>query len=633
MANRKNLTTLGVISVFLVVLVAAGAAQGQWIEEQKLLALDGEEGDNFGISVSISGDFCIVGRYWVYPSFPSWQYGSAYIFKHEEDGWVQQIKLLASDSEVEDWFGFSVSISGDYCIIGAYEDDDNGPDSGSAYIFKREGDNWIQQAKLVASNGQVGDRFGWSVSISGDYCIVGAPYSDEYSYWSGLAYIFKREGESWVEEVRLSASDGETEDKFGLSVSIDCNYCIVGAPYDDDNGHWSGSAYIFKHEGESWIEQAKLLALDGKYKDHFGLSVSISGDYCVLGAYEDDDNGTDSGSAYVFKREGENWVQQSKLIASDGQAVDMFGLSVSISDSRCIIGAWRDDDNGDSSGSAYIFNREGETWTEHAKLLASDGQAGDFFGFSVSTSGDRCIVGADRDDDNGSNSGSAYVFMMAEPNNTVAVACIVGGDRAVEVGSGCEARVILDGSCSSDEDSTPGTNDDIVHFDWYKVDPCAPNFEDFLGSGEIIDCNLPLGEHIIVLEVIDKAGAFDTNEVTIIVQDTTPPDFTLSVTPTTLWPVNHKMVQITPSWMASDICDASPEVSLVSITMNEGDEAKGDGHTTDDIQVSNDGSIYLRAGRSGTGNSRIYTITYQAVDDSGNAAVASATVTVPHDQR
>ena len=217
--------------------------------------------------------------------------------------------------------------------------------------------------------------------------------------------------------------------------------------------------------------------------------------------------------------------------------------------------------------------------------------------------------------------------------NTTPVACIVGGERIVECESCWGARVTLDGSCSSDADSAPGTNDDIVSFDWYKVDACDPNFEDFLASGEIIDCNLPLGEHIIVLEVIDKAGAFDTNEVMIIVQDTTPPDFTLSVTPTMLWPANHKMVLITPSWTASDICDESPEVTLVNITMNEGDEAKGDGHTAGDIQIGDDGSIYLRAERSGAGSGRIYTITYQAVDDSGNVAVARATVTVPHDQR
>jgi hypothetical protein len=217
-------------------------------------------------------------------------------------------------------------------------------------------------------------------------------------------------------------------------------------------------------------------------------------------------------------------------------------------------------------------------------------------------------------------------------SNFVPVACIAGGNHIVEVGSGCEARVTLDGSCSSDEDSTPGTNDDISDFDWYKVDPCDPNMEDFLGSGEIIECNLPLGEHDIVLEVIDKAGAFDTNEVTIIVQDTTPPEFTLSVTPTTLWPPNHKMVEITPSWEASDNCDESLEVTLVSITTNEDDDAKGDGHTTDDIQVDDNG-IWLRAERSGKGTGRVYTITYQAADDSGNVTVQEATVTVPHNRR
>jgi len=217
--------------------------------------------------------------------------------------------------------------------------------------------------------------------------------------------------------------------------------------------------------------------------------------------------------------------------------------------------------------------------------------------------------------------------------NTAPVACIVGGDRAVEVGSGCEVRVILDGSCSSDVDSTPGTNDDIEYFDWYEqIDPCDPNSDLFLGSGEIIECNLPLGEHNIILEVTDKAGAFDANEVTITVEDTTPPEFSLSVEPSVLWPANHKMVLITPSWEASDNCDESPEVTLVSITSNEEDDAKGDGHTSDDIRVDDNG-IWLRAERSGTGTSRVYTIIYRAVDDSGNVTVNSTTVTVPHDRR
>ena len=293
-----------------------------------------------------------------------------------------------------------------------------------------------------------------------------------------------------------------------------------------------------------------------------------------------------------------------------------------------------------------------------------------------------------------------------------------GPDQIIEAQAPWGAAATLDASGSSDADSTPGTNDDIVYFDWHKVDPCAPNADVFIGSGRIIDCNLSFGEHIIILEVIDRAGASDVDEVTIVIQDTTqpvfttipqdltvecdgnynvaelnawlagvaavdkcgsvtitndfvgipnecgatgsatvtwtaedeygntatttatftivdttPPEFEFSITPTVLWPPTHKMVKITPSWTVSDECDASPDVLLVSIVMNEGDNTIGDGHTTDDIQIGDDGTIYLRSERSGTGNDRLYTITYQAVDDCGNAAVRSATVTVPHDRR
>ena len=211
--------------------------------------------------------------------------------------------------------------------------------------------------------------------------------------------------------------------------------------------------------------------------------------------------------------------------------------------------------------------------------------------------------------------------------NAAPVACIMGGDKIIEVGISCEARVILDGSCSSDADSTPETNDDIEYFDWYEaIDACDPNSDIFVGSGEVIECNLPLGEHDIILEVTDKAGAFDANEVTITVEDTTAPEFSLTVEPDVLWPANHKMALITPSWEVSDNCDEWPEVTLVSITINE------DGAMEDDIQVDDDG-IWLRAERSGTGSGRIYTITYQAVDDSGNVTQKSAAVTVPHDRR
>ncbi len=228
--------------------------------------------------------------------------------------------------------------------------------------------------------------------------------------------------------------------------------------------------------------------------------------------------------------------------------------------------------------------------------------------------------------------------------NTSPVACIADVNETIEAQGPFGAKVVLDGSCSSDADSAPGTNDDINDFNWYEIDECSEavslpalslsngsnlpedSNEIYLGSGEILDCNLPLGEHTILLEVTDKAGATDSNEITVTVEDTTPPEIELSVTPNILWPPNGKMIEITPACIASDICDPEPGISLVGITMNEPGNA-------DDIRIDSDGSIHLCATRSGNSKGRIYTLTYQACDESGNCTTQSAAVTVPHDWR
>ncbi len=408
--NEKNNKCFIVIAAVIVCFAFAGASRAGngWgdapfvIERQKLLASDGAANDYFGISVSISGDYAIVGAY-----YDDSVKGSAYIFKWDGTSWVQQAKLTASDGAASDYFGWSVSISGDYAIVGAMYDDSG---KGSAYIFKWDGTSWVQQAKLIASDGAASDYFGWSVSIRGDYAIVGAMYDDDKGTDSGSAYIFKWNGASWVQQKKLLASDGAASDYFGYSVSISGDYVIVGAIYDDDKGTNSGSAYIFLRGGTNWVQQAKLTASDGAANDYFGVSVSISGDYAIVGAPLDDDKGADSGSAYIFLRGGTSWVQQAKLTASDGAASDYFGWSVSISGNYAIVGAYYDDDKGTNSGSAYISNRDGTSWSQQQKLLASDGAPSDVFGYSVSISGDLAIVGAYYDDDKGSESGSAYAF-------------------------------------------------------------------------------------------------------------------------------------------------------------------------------------------------------------------------------
>jgi hypothetical protein len=405
MRRGKRLYVIAGIICLLVWVNLAGAGLP---EQAKLMSSDGAAYDCFGQSVSISGDYAIVGAYGNDAN------GSAYIFKRDEVNWSEEAKLIASDGTASDCFGWSVSISGDYAVVGAPYDDDNGGNSGSAYIFKRDGVNWSEQAKLTASDGAVGDSFGYSVSISGDYVIIGAVWDDDNGSGSGSAYIFKRDGTSWSQQAKLTALGGAASDYFGCSVSISGDYAIIGANSEDIYGYGGGSnhgsAYIFKRDGTNWSEDKRITASDAAEYDYFGCSVSISGDYAIIGANGGDDNGGDSGSAYIFKRNGTNWSEQAKLVASDGAAGDHFGNSVSIGGDYAIVGAYWDDDNGEDCGSAYIFKRYWTGWGEQDKLTASDGATSDWFGYSVSIGGDYAIVGAPYDGDNGDNSGSAHVY-------------------------------------------------------------------------------------------------------------------------------------------------------------------------------------------------------------------------------
>jgi len=375
---------------------------------QELFASDGATGDLFGDSVSIDGDYALIGAY---EDDDNGDYsGSAYIFKRDGTVWTEQSKLLPSDGESMECFGGSVSIDGDYALIGVSNDDDNGYGSGSAYIFKRDGTVWNEQSKLLPSDGKEGHTFGCSVAIDGDYALIGAVGDDDNGAYSGSAYIFKCDGTVWNEQSKLLPSDGEDNECFGVSVSIDGDYTIIGAPGDNDFGYDSGSVYIFKRDGTVWNEQSKLLPSDGESSEFFGMYVSISGDYALIGVWGDDDNGDRSGSAYIFKQDGNIWTQQVKLLPSDGKTCGYFGFSVSINGDYAIIGGYGDDDNGNNAGSVYVFKRIGATWFRHVKLLAPDGIEDDCFGWSVSLDGDYAIIGAVGADGYEPGSGSVYVF-------------------------------------------------------------------------------------------------------------------------------------------------------------------------------------------------------------------------------
>jgi len=359
--------------------------------------------DYFSISVSIEGDYAIIGEFCGDDN--GRKSGAAYVFKNDGTTWNKQAKLLPSDGRPNDRFGWAVSLSNNYTIIGAYNDDDNGINSGSAYIFRRDGTTWVQEAKILPSDGEANDHFGISVAIDGDYAVVGADVSDDNGLNSGSAYIFRRDGTTWVQEAKILPTDVDIDDEFGLSVSIKDGYVIIGAPGDDDN---SGSAYVFRRDGTTWVQEAKIMASDGTSGDSFGFPVRLYNDFAIIGSVWNNNNG----SAYVFNHNGTNWIEQTKLLASDGAAEDKFGWDISISGDYVLIGVPFNDDNvnGVDAGSVYVFKYDGINWNEEAKLLPSDGQAGDGFGWSVSINGDYALIGSPWDDDNGKSTGSAYVF-------------------------------------------------------------------------------------------------------------------------------------------------------------------------------------------------------------------------------
>jgi len=408
-----------------------GGWSGTLTENAQLVASKFGVSKDFGYSISVSGDIVAVGDQRSQEKGGG-SSGAVYVFVKPVGGWSgtcnETAKLLVSDGAVGDYFGCSVSVSGDTLVAGAYGDDDKGPSSGSAVVFERPSEGWsrglLQPVKLVANDGEKIDYFGYSVSISGDTLVVGAQGDDGFK---GSAYVFVKPSGGWSstlnQSAKLVATDGAASDYFGISVSISGDTVVVGAYKDDDKGTDSGSAYVFVKPAGGWSgtlnESAKLLATKGAASDYFGRSVSISGDTVVVGASRGDGQVADSGSAYVYVKPAGGWsstlYQIAKLNSSDGATYDYFGVRVSIDKDMVVIGASGDDDKGSGSGSAYVFVKPAGGWSstlnQSAKLLARDGAAGDSFGNSVSISGDTVVVGACQGDGMVTDSGSAYVFV------------------------------------------------------------------------------------------------------------------------------------------------------------------------------------------------------------------------------
>jgi hypothetical protein len=423
---KTNTICAALIAAILAVFTAGTASAALDFLETKLTASDGAAGDSLGAYLAIDGDTAIVGS----AGDDNWS-GSAYIFRRTDatGEWTEIKKLTASDGAAMEQFGANVAIDGDTAIVGAPGRLPYGDWPGSAYIFRdtSAAGDWssFTETKLTASDAAMHDMFGSYVAIDGDTAVVGARASDDAGDQSGSTYIFQDTSGTgdWTEIKKLTASDAAAMDIFGRNVEIDGDTIIIGAYGNSDAGYQSGSAYIFRDTSGTgdWTEIKKLTASDAAAGDHFGINVDIDGDTAIVGAYMDNDAGTNSGSAYIFRDTSGtgDWTEIKKLTASDAAAGDEFGRVAEIDGDTAIVGAWFDDDAGTDSGSAYIFKDTSTTgdWSSFSqtKLTASDAAAGDWFGFNVAIDGNTAIVGARFDDDAGTDSGSAYVYVLQSP--------------------------------------------------------------------------------------------------------------------------------------------------------------------------------------------------------------------------
>jgi hypothetical protein len=482
------------------VLLAQGVdGASQWAQQAYVKASNTGADDGFGVAMAVDGDTMVVGASYEDSaatgvngddtSNGAIDSGAAYVYVRSGSTWALQAYLKASNTQAGDEFGTAVAISGNTIVVSARGEDsgatgangdqsDNSVEiSGALYVFVRSGTTWTQQAYLKASNPGINDQLGFSVAISGDTIVAGAQaedsnatavngnQSDNSLTEAGAAYVFVRSGTTWTQQAYLKASNTDEGDQFGLSVGIDGDRIVVGAPGEDSSSTGvnggennegtrnAGAAYVFVRSGTAWTQQAYLKASNTGQFDVFGTAVAISGTTLVVGAPQErssdgdqnDNSAMNAGAVYVFTQTGTSWGQQAYVKPSNIGAYDTFGAGVALSGDRLVVGAQAESSaatgiNGNAldnslfyAGAAYALLRTGSTWAQQAYIKASNTADQDAFGRPVAISGTTIVVAATGEDsaatgvggsqssDLASGAGAAYVYYLApEPTITAA---------------------------------------------------------------------------------------------------------------------------------------------------------------------------------------------------------------------
>ena len=380
----------------------------------KILASDGAAGELFGKVLAISNDQTTLASAAYFDDDNGQKSGAVYIYEKQDDAsWLEVQKLSSSDIETEDYFGFSLAFGDHELLVGAYGKNLR---SGAVYVFQKSNDGlWEETQKIVASDGGYYDHFGYSIEAFDNYLIIGAPEDDDKGSGSGSVYMFERSIDGiWLEKQKLTAADAVSNDKFGISVDVFATTAVIGAYYDDDQGEFSGSAYIFERAVDGfWYESQKLNASDGMTNDFFGASVSISNSTVVIGSAFHDGSAIDGGAAYIYDKSNEGiWTQTTKIIPADNATDDRYAHKVAIDGNLILTGAPLDDDGFTSSGSVYIYYRSSNgEWSQLLKVNACDVEEYKSFGDAIAISGSTIAVGTYLF----SSIGSAYIYEVTTP--------------------------------------------------------------------------------------------------------------------------------------------------------------------------------------------------------------------------
>lgn len=365
----------------------------QVFPDQTILAADGVSGARFGAATAVDGSRMLVGA--SSDSENGDRAGAVYVYELEAESWVEKHKLLASDGGPVDFFGSRVKLLGDTAIVGAFRDDDFGQDSGAVYVFEFDGSVWNETQKLTASDAEEGDRFGLYLDAQGDWLVIGADLEDSAGQDAGAAYLFRNLGGTWVEEEKLQASDLSAGVRFGQQVAIFGNELIVGAYLSDAAGNDSGAAYIYSFDGASWIEDEMLTSSDLDAGDLFGSRVDIQEGRAIVGAFQDSFDGLlRPGSAYIFEKEDGNWGQTVKLTAGTPTESGQFGLAVAvIGDKAFVVEPAADNPE------IHVYSKASGNWIEVGQLVDSASVSTDGFGVGLSVSSLYAVAGTPADAD------------------------------------------------------------------------------------------------------------------------------------------------------------------------------------------------------------------------------------------